>query len=429
MISQTLIQEITTLHADFCSALADATRLILLYALADDPRNVTELTLELNQPQPTISRHLENPARPGIGDCHPAGHHRAVFDCGSQGHRCAGYFTQHHARQHSKARQFYRRSIDIENALPLRRLPTFARVYFDRMTFLKEEGMHHRKLAFWLISAGTVFLVTTALFFLLPAQPVSAQCGSQASSCKNCHETQGQGPVNNDLTTWHGQHAFGDFCYLCHGGNNQAMDKTAAHIGLVYPLEDIVISCKSCHPDDYEARAKLYADTLGIKAGSMKATLAATQSQPAAAVPTPAATAIQAGAAAAIPAAVIPAADIVDYSQRYAEVASGKKPVNVGNAILIVLIAAMLLGGGFFVARRENLFKISFQETKQIQDSYPADVVDMVPALARLKPAARKDLGKLLARPTTAADLFALATRIADQSEEPSVPADEKEQE
>ena len=60
MISSTLVQEITQLHADFCSALADSTRLILLYALADGPRNVTELTQELGQPQPTISRHLKN---------------------------------------------------------------------------------------------------------------------------------------------------------------------------------------------------------------------------------------------------------------------------------------------------------------------------------------------------------------------------------
>jgi len=59
MVSQTLVQEITQLHADFCSALADSTRLILLYALADGPRNVSELTQELNQPQPTISRHLK----------------------------------------------------------------------------------------------------------------------------------------------------------------------------------------------------------------------------------------------------------------------------------------------------------------------------------------------------------------------------------
>jgi len=60
MVSTTLVQEITQLHADFCSALADSTRLILLYALADGPRNVTELTQELGLPQPTISRHLKN---------------------------------------------------------------------------------------------------------------------------------------------------------------------------------------------------------------------------------------------------------------------------------------------------------------------------------------------------------------------------------
>jgi DNA-binding transcriptional ArsR family regulator len=59
MVSSTLVQEITQLHADFCSALADSTRLILLYALADAPRNVSELTQELGQPQPTISRHLK----------------------------------------------------------------------------------------------------------------------------------------------------------------------------------------------------------------------------------------------------------------------------------------------------------------------------------------------------------------------------------
>jgi DNA-binding transcriptional ArsR family regulator len=60
MVSSTLVQEITQLHADFCSALADSTRLILLYALAEGPRNVSELTQELGQPQPTISRHLKN---------------------------------------------------------------------------------------------------------------------------------------------------------------------------------------------------------------------------------------------------------------------------------------------------------------------------------------------------------------------------------
>jgi ArsR family transcriptional regulator len=59
MISPALIQEINQLHADFCSALGDSTRLILIYALIESPRNVSELTSDLGLPQPTISRHLK----------------------------------------------------------------------------------------------------------------------------------------------------------------------------------------------------------------------------------------------------------------------------------------------------------------------------------------------------------------------------------
>jgi len=75
---------------------------------------------------------------------------------------------------------------------------------------------------------------------------VLAQCGSQVSSCKNCHEVQEKKPVNNDGTPWHTSHAFGDFCYICHGGNQQATDETAAHIGLGSPLSDIQSSCAQC---------------------------------------------------------------------------------------------------------------------------------------------------------------------------------------
>ncbi len=59
MVSKTLVQEITQLEADFCSALSDPTRLLILYALADSPRNVTELTHELDIIQPTTSRDLK----------------------------------------------------------------------------------------------------------------------------------------------------------------------------------------------------------------------------------------------------------------------------------------------------------------------------------------------------------------------------------
>jgi DNA-binding transcriptional ArsR family regulator len=59
MITQSLTQELIQLQADFCSALSDPTRLLILYALSDNPRNVTELTNELSTSQPTISRHLK----------------------------------------------------------------------------------------------------------------------------------------------------------------------------------------------------------------------------------------------------------------------------------------------------------------------------------------------------------------------------------
>lgn len=58
MISPALTQEITALHAGICSALADPRRILLLYALNDKPRNVSELADELGISQPTASRHL-----------------------------------------------------------------------------------------------------------------------------------------------------------------------------------------------------------------------------------------------------------------------------------------------------------------------------------------------------------------------------------
>lgn len=59
MVNQVLKQEITQLQADFCAALSDPTRILILYALKETSRNVTGLTNELGLPQPTISRHLK----------------------------------------------------------------------------------------------------------------------------------------------------------------------------------------------------------------------------------------------------------------------------------------------------------------------------------------------------------------------------------
>jgi DNA-binding transcriptional ArsR family regulator len=50
--------EVDLLHAHVCQALADPKRILILYALADAPRYVGELSDDLHLPQPTVSRHL-----------------------------------------------------------------------------------------------------------------------------------------------------------------------------------------------------------------------------------------------------------------------------------------------------------------------------------------------------------------------------------
>jgi ArsR family transcriptional regulator len=51
--------EIQLLHAQICQALADPTRIMLLYLLADASKNVGELGAALHINQPTVSRHLK----------------------------------------------------------------------------------------------------------------------------------------------------------------------------------------------------------------------------------------------------------------------------------------------------------------------------------------------------------------------------------
>ena len=59
MDSNNLAQEVSQLQADFCFALADPTRILILYTLDEAPRNVGEIGALLNLPQPTTSRHLK----------------------------------------------------------------------------------------------------------------------------------------------------------------------------------------------------------------------------------------------------------------------------------------------------------------------------------------------------------------------------------
>jgi ArsR family transcriptional regulator len=54
-----LRQEVTNLHADVCSALADPNRILILYALSERTFTVNDLANTLGIPQPSTSRHLK----------------------------------------------------------------------------------------------------------------------------------------------------------------------------------------------------------------------------------------------------------------------------------------------------------------------------------------------------------------------------------
>jgi ArsR family transcriptional regulator len=52
-------QELRTMHATLCQAIADPTRIAILYELGDGPKHVNQLVEALALPQATVSRHLK----------------------------------------------------------------------------------------------------------------------------------------------------------------------------------------------------------------------------------------------------------------------------------------------------------------------------------------------------------------------------------
>jgi len=53
------LQELRTMHAVLCQAIADPTRIALLYELGEGPKHVSDLVEALGLPQATVSRHLK----------------------------------------------------------------------------------------------------------------------------------------------------------------------------------------------------------------------------------------------------------------------------------------------------------------------------------------------------------------------------------
>lgn len=103
-------------------------------------------------------------------------------------------------------------------------------------------------------------LIGVVLALAFAAANARAQCGATVSGCRQCHEIEKQHPVLADRRPWHADHAFGDFCADCHGGDRAGKDVAAAHAGLAAPLGDVAARCGSatCHGGDAAALAGRY---------------------------------------------------------------------------------------------------------------------------------------------------------------------------
>jgi hypothetical protein len=206
-----------------------------------------------------------------------------------------------------------------------------------------------------MIATGFLFVIVAALW-LATAQPVSAQCGSQASTCKDCHEVQGQMSINADGTGWHQSHAFGDFCYICHAGNQQATEKDAAHTGMVSPFADVKASCQQCHPKDLDARAKVYMDILGITPGDQSAAPVAAQQvvvticEPTNDVPEDTKVVLSKHS------------ETIDYQARYNKNVLGNRTVNWGLIGLVALGTVVVIGGAGFGAVKKGWMVVTFEK-------------------------------------------------------------------
>jgi cytochrome c553 len=274
-------------------------------------------------------------------------------------------------------------------------------------------------------------LLVGSVILFMQIDQASAQCGSQASSCKNCHEVQGQDPVNNDGTGWHESHAFGDFCYICHAGNNQSMDEAEAHTGMVDPLSDVQAACASCHPNDLMERAGVYATALGVEIGTGGGSPPTGPADTGGSEPTGGDSAAGAGGTeassfeAAAPGMVVDASEEIDYNQQYAETVLGQRQINWGNVIVTILIGLVAVGGGGFVfwneRRRRGLplfgsksvpSEAASAEAVIRIEGYSPEVSALLPKIAQLNPVGLHALRKLLENPEEASELLHSLSRL-----------------
>ncbi len=287
---------------------------------------------------------------------------------------------------------------------------------------------------FKLLVIITIGLVLPAIVWLAMPQPqASAQCGSQASSCKNCHEVQGKDLVSQK-GQWHIDHAANDYCEFCHAGNVQATDKDKAHVGMVKPGDNLKVSCGGMCHQDYQARAGKYiAAGMRVGGGAAQPPAAPTASSggqtPAATAPAAQPTQSAAQPAQSKPAALPPASgQIVDFNQPKPNLEAKPGQVNVGNLVLGVLVVVVLITGVWVVLSRKGGLKklAAWQAQPAVASAYRtplpdnwADLVqakpelaEVLPILAKADPRTIKAIARVLSDPAHGDDALQALGKI-----------------
>ena len=198
-----------------------------------------------------------------------------------------------------------------------------------------------------LVGVG-MLLLAAAVTWLAAAPAVQAQCVG-VTSCKNCHELQGQRPSSLQ-DAWHSDHMVFDFCAACHSGDRLAEEADAAHTGATASLGQMAAYCRDCHADDLESYFGAYAEAAGIDAESALAQADA-----------PPQTFSLFGETVKPAGPTLPGSeDAGDQGGQFgsgagAQAAPSEPQSNpVANAVLAGLLVAGVLGGGGYVAWNER---------------------------------------------------------------------------
>ncbi|MBI5053012.1 MAG: hypothetical protein HZB52_07060 [Chloroflexi bacterium] len=251
--------------------------------------------------------------------------------------------------------------------------------------------------AFYWLPLLTLSFILASIAIFWTTSSAEAQCGSQASSCKNCHEVQGKKPINNDGKAWHTSHAFGDFCQFCHSGNVQSMDQNEAHKGMAKPLADVKLSCTACHQKDYVEKAQVYATMLGValdtSGGGNKPTTSAAGTVSATQPPQPSLPAVTIAPAASV------GSTLIDFNQQYAETIACLCNVQWQQVILVGSLVSLLVVGGFLIIRNGWWVNWLVNQTQKLEEPYPTEVAELMPVLANLESTTIESLRQILAHP------------------------------